>query len=336
MGLFAPIVRHLDMVGKLVGVGDPRVTICDAGGNCLGSISPEKNWTVRNVKEAIERELTGLELYKQRLLVGINELRDDDPLPKGPLNTAGKLELTLLEIVKEEAPLTKISISDESGKCLCNINIVEKWCVLDLKKALCARLARRELLSQRLSVDGKQLKDNDDLSAQPVTADGSIAIRLSKGTKGTCEVTCGSEADAANTGRLSKGTKGNGEVTGGSEADAANTQCEWMFGDCATGILGFNELSPLNPFRWSGAISLEQGIKDLQGVLKRGSRPILVKAPPGISTTAEHFETPREAIEYFKKLLRARLEAKVAAQVAASVEPTTAGVPTQCSSHASR
>jgi len=80
-----------------------------------------------------------------------------------------------------------------------------------------------------------------------------------------------------------------------------SSDCEWMFGDAATGALGFNELSHLNPFRWSGPTSFEKAIYDLEDVLKVGSRSILAKVPAGIQTKSRRFETTEEAIAYLKK-----------------------------------
>jgi len=75
--------------------------------------------------------------------------------------------------------------------------------------------------------------------------------------------------------------------------------CEWMFADAATGALGFNALSHLNPMRWSGAVSLERGIASLEAVHQRGPRPVLLKLP---ANTLKHkrFETPHAAINYIR------------------------------------
>jgi len=75
-----------------------------------------------------------------------------------------------------------------------------------------------------------------------------------------------------------------------------------MFGDAASGLLGFNELAHLNPLRWSGSVSFERGISDLEGVAQKGSRPIFVKVPSGVSTVAQEFATTQAAIDYLKRV----------------------------------
>lgn len=77
--------------------------------------------------------------------------------------------------------------------------------------------------------------------------------------------------------------------------------CEWMFGDAASGPLGFNELAHLSPLRWSGALTFPKAISDLEEVLSNGSRPILVKVPSGFATPSKRFETTQTALEFLKK-----------------------------------
>jgi len=72
--------------------------------------------------------------------------------------------------------------------------------------------------------------------------------------------------------------------------------CEWMFGDAATGLLGFHALAHLNPLRWSGSLPLDGGIEQLRKVQQHGNRPIIIKCPAG---SQEHnFPTVEEAIDY--------------------------------------
>lgn len=77
--------------------------------------------------------------------------------------------------------------------------------------------------------------------------------------------------------------------------------CEWMFGDAASGALGFSEMAHLNPLRWSGSVSFEKAISDLEAVLSTGSRPIMVKVPAGVSTASQSFATTEKALEFLKK-----------------------------------
>jgi len=94
------------------------------------------------------------------------------------------------------------------------------------------------------------------------------------------------------------------------------SNCEWMFGDAARGLLGFNELASLNPLRWSGALSFDKGIADLEASLKTNDRPIVVKVPAGISTKEKRFETTQEAIDYLKSVDPKRMSLKQAAETA--------------------
>jgi len=99
---------------------------------------------------------------------------------------------------------------------------------------------------------------------------------------------------------------------------AMSSDCEWMFGDAATGAVGFNELSHLNPFRWSGPISFGKGISDLEEVLKVDSRAILLKVPPGVYTNSQHFGTTEEAITYLKTRCPAELARRQDAEKSAN------------------
>merc|ERR1712190_491378 len=79
--------------------------------------------------------------------------------------------------------------------------------------------------------------------------------------------------------------------------DAVPTNCEWMFGDVAMGWLGVHHLAHLNPLRWSGPVSFDKAIQDLEDVRRHDNRPILIKIPayslemkqfPDIDSTLEH------------------------------------------------
>lgn len=76
---------------------------------------------------------------------------------------------------------------------------------------------------------------------------------------------------------------------------------EWMFGDACSGILGFHALADLNPLRWSGPISFDECIKQLEKVRSVGNnRPIIVKVPAGISSREQQCASVTDAIEYIK------------------------------------
>merc|ERR1712190_79238 len=94
------------------------------------------------------------------------------------------------------------------------------------------------------------------------------------------------------------------QTTGISGNPQGATNCEWMFGDAATGLLGFNELAGLNPLRWSGAISISKAISDLRSV-RAHSRPIVPKVPAGVFAKERRFENCQATIEYLETLVPA-------------------------------
>jgi len=76
--------------------------------------------------------------------------------------------------------------------------------------------------------------------------------------------------------------------------------CEWMYADVAKGSVGFHELSCLNPFRWSGPVSFQMAISDLEQLVKRDSeksRPLWIKIPAntGVSIKVNNIQA---GIEY--------------------------------------
>lgn len=79
------------------------------------------------------------------------------------------------------------------------------------------------------------------------------------------------------------------------------TDCQWMFGDAATGLLGFYELSGLNPLRWSGSLTFEKAVADLRQVEKHKDRPIIVKAPSGFLSEEKRFATCQLAIDFLEQ-----------------------------------
>lgn len=75
---------------------------------------------------------------------------------------------------------------------------------------------------------------------------------------------------------------------------------EWMFGDASTGILGFHGLADLNPLRWSGPLTFDKCVAQLEKTKEHGDRPIIVKVPAGVSSREKKCGTVDEAIEYVK------------------------------------
>merc|ERR1711920_667294 len=75
--------------------------------------------------------------------------------------------------------------------------------------------------------------------------------------------------------------------------------CEWMFGDAGMGALG-RALAHYNPARWSGSVTCDTAISQLQDALKHAAtdgheRPIVLKIPPGVSTPEQKFPSTTEA-----------------------------------------
>lgn len=86
----------------------------------------------------------------------------------------------------------------------------------------------------------------------------------------------------------------------------SHATCEWMFGDAATGLLGFAPLAHMNPLRWSDEIAIKECITDLEKVLAHGSRPINIKIPAGIMSKERKFATTEEAIAHLRQLSMGR------------------------------
>jgi len=72
--------------------------------------------------------------------------------------------------------------------------------------------------------------------------------------------------------------------------------CEWMFGDAATG-----NVAKLNPFRWSGSVSFEIAVKDIRTEMSKGDRPIILKVPSGVLSAGQRFETCQLAIDFLEE-----------------------------------
>merc|ERR1719150_311988 len=88
---------------------------------------------------------------------------------------------------------------------------------------------------------------------------------------------------------------GRGHAQSQRQGQRAET-CEWMFADAGSGVLGFQEVAHLNPLRWSGALSLDQGISDLKEVQSKGNRSIRLKVPAGVLNRKElEFDFVQEA-----------------------------------------
>jgi len=79
------------------------------------------------------------------------------------------------------------------------------------------------------------------------------------------------------------------------------TNCEWMFNDVATGWLGIHALAHLNPLRWSGPLSFEKALQDLEDVRAHDNRPIIVKVPANTSHESS-FANAGQAIDYIRSV----------------------------------
>jgi len=78
----------------------------------------------------------------------------------------------------------------------------------------------------------------------------------------------------------------------------AAKNCEWMFADVATGLIGISAWARYSPLRWSGAIPFDECIKQLEEALKKSDRRITVKAPAGISSKENIFSDIASAIAF--------------------------------------
>jgi len=79
---------------------------------------------------------------------------------------------------------------------------------------------------------------------------------------------------------------------------ATHMDCEWMFGDAATGALGLAALARFNPARWSGSLTFSACIDQLVKEKEKEIRRIVLKAPSGIASAEKAFATQDEAIAW--------------------------------------
>merc|ERR1712176_116180 len=77
--------------------------------------------------------------------------------------------------------------------------------------------------------------------------------------------------------------------------------CEWMYGDAASGMLGFQALAGLNPLRWSGETTFNRAITQLRKVQ---NRPIILKVPANTLGQELYFNTKDDAIGHLMNLHR--------------------------------
>merc|ERR1712039_1113171 len=75
--------------------------------------------------------------------------------------------------------------------------------------------------------------------------------------------------------------------------------CEWMYGDAASGMLGFQALAGLNPLRWSGETTFNRAITHL---CKVQNRPIILKVPANTLGQELYFNTKEDAILHLMNL----------------------------------
>merc|ERR1712087_13919 len=78
--------------------------------------------------------------------------------------------------------------------------------------------------------------------------------------------------------------------------------CEWMYGDAASGMLGFQALAGLNPLRWSGETTFNRAITHLRKVQ---NRPIILKVPANTLGQEMYFNNTEDAMHHLMNLHRA-------------------------------
>merc|ERR1712151_968261 len=81
--------------------------------------------------------------------------------------------------------------------------------------------------------------------------------------------------------------------------------CEWMYGDAASGLLGFQVLAGLNPLRWSGEMTFNRAITHLRKVQ---NRPIIVKVPANTLGQEMYFNNTQDAMHHLMNLHRVLIE----------------------------
>jgi len=123
-----------------------------------------------------------------------------------------------------------------------------------------------------------------------------------------------------------------GEKAANDKVDSATTHsnniqcefdCEWMFGDVGMGLMGFS-VAKLNPLRWSGNLSIRDGISQLRAVQAQApDRKIVVKVPGGVFGTEKNCQTPSEAVAHLQGLSPEQTKALEAVE-AAKEEQTAA------------
>jgi creatine kinase len=77
--------------------------------------------------------------------------------------------------------------------------------------------------------------------------------------------------------------------------------CEWMFGDCAQGAIGFTQMAHLNPLRWSGSQTIDKAIEALRKEKEKADHPIVVKIPSGVTSPEIRIENIDGAIDFLDK-----------------------------------
>lgn len=76
-------------------------------------------------------------------------------------------------------------------------------------------------------------------------------------------------------------------------AAVKHPDCEWMYGDLLWG-------ANIVPTNWSGSISFEKGIEQLENQQKKKDRPIIVKIPSGVTSKENKFKNCENAIQFIK------------------------------------
>jgi len=96
-----------------------------------------------------------------------------------------------------------------------------------------------------------------------------------------------------------------------------------LFGDAGKGLLGFS-VARLNPLRWSGTLSLKEGISQLQTVQAQApDRQIVMKVPVDNTGTEQGFQSASEAIAHLESVCPQQKQAQDALE-AANIKQNTA------------
>merc|ERR1712156_901075 len=186
---------------------------------------------------------------------------------------------------------------------------------------------------------GEEKKTSEALKAESTKKDEAEAAVAAAREEVTSKEEMVSQAKACVDGANEAATSAKTHV----DTIQSQLDCSWMFGDAGKGLMGFG-IAKLNPLRWSGSISLREGIEQLQSVQAEApDRQIVVKVPGGRSGTEHRYQSAAEAIAYLEgrcplrtkannALEEAKEEQKRATEKLAAAEADAAGAQTRLQS----